>query len=122
MYRDLNALSYSKIKDEKYVRFLPNTAHYMFNTDVLTVLGTFYISRLNNAILPKYNFSHEYVNAGVVIYVSVSNGIKPSSVKVWNATNPFAHDFRTSTIGSNVWQNQTLIETQPLVTGNESAE
>ena len=105
---------YSKIKGEKYVRYIPNTGHLMLNTNVLQVLGSFYASRLNNLVIPKYTFSHEFVNGGVIIYVSVTNGIKPTGVKLWSATNPTSRDFRTSTIGVDVWQSTNLVEVREL--------
>ena len=86
----------------------------MLNSNVLPVLGSFYASRLNNAILPKYTFSHEFVDNGVIIYVSVTNGIKPTAVNLWSATNPSTRDFRTSTIGGDVWKNTTLVEVKEL--------
>ncbi|KAG2387145.1 hypothetical protein C9374_001477 [Naegleria lovaniensis] len=111
---DLNDLSYRQVKGEKYVRYVPNSGHSMSGSDVMEVLLTYQYARLNNIALPKYTFTREWVSEGVIINVRVKNGKKPTRVSLWQATNPNGRDFRTTTIGANVWTSTVLSEVKPF--------
>jgi len=111
---ELNTLGFSELEGEKYVRYIPNTGHSLAGSDVFQVLLTYQIARLNNIALPQYSFSHKYTDGGAIVKLKVNNGILPSKVTLWQATNPNGREFRTYIIGTNVWKNTTLVETKPF--------
>ncbi|KAG2387968.1 hypothetical protein C9374_000818 [Naegleria lovaniensis] len=111
---NLNSIGYDEIEGENYVRYIPNTGHALSNSDVFQVILSYQVARLNNMVLPKYKFSHEHVEEGVIIKLKVTNGKLPTRVNVWTATNPNARDFRTYVIGANVWNSTVIQETKPF--------
>ncbi len=85
----------------KYLRYIPNTDHGL-NIDALTSLSMFYKSILRGSPLPK--FSWKVRDDGVI---EVNTQTTPAAVKLWQATNENARDFRLETIGA-VWTSTDL--------------
>jgi PhoPQ-activated pathogenicity-related protein len=86
----------------KYLRYVPNGDHSLKDTDALESLMAFYHAILTQSPLPRFTWS---ALAEGEMYVRTTD--RPTSVKLWQATNPNARDFRLETIGK-AWTNTTL--------------
>ena len=78
----------------KYLRYVPNADHSLKNSDAWTTLLACYSSIVKGTKLPQFSWTLE--NDGSI---RVKAQDKPSAVKLWQATNPEARDFRLQTIG-----------------------
>ena len=91
---DSTKFYWNNLKGPKYLRYVPNSDHSLKNTDALTTLTAFYDAIVRNKKLPEYTW--ELPQAGKIRVVSKT---RPSRVKLWQATNPDARDFRLETLG-----------------------
>lgn len=91
---DSTQFYWKDLKGPKYLRYVPNSDHSLKNTDALTTLTAFYDAIVRNKKLPEYTW--ELPEAGKIRVVSKT---RPSRVKLWQATNPDARDFRLETLG-----------------------
>ena len=91
---DSSRYYFDDLKGEKYLRYIPNTDHGLRNTDARESSLAFYQAFLSAAPRPKFTWSFE--TNGDIKVVSKN---KPEAVKLWQATNPQARDFRLMTIG-----------------------
>ncbi len=92
---------------EKYLRYVPNTDHGLGGSDAHMSLLVFFQSILKNAPRPKFSWS---VKANGSIEVKTTTA--PKDVKLWQATNPKARDFRLEIIGP-VWKSSDLAAASP---------
>ena len=83
----------------KWNRCIPNVGHGLDRTEVDKSLTAFYQSLLENAPIPTYTYSFEEDGTIVVKLTPAAHGeiIPPSAVKLWQAHNPNARDFRGET-------------------------
>ena len=86
----------------KYLRYVPNADHGLKNSDATTTLLACYDAVLKGAKLPQFSWTVEGDGA-----FRVKASDKPSEVKLWQATNEEARDFRLKTIGP-VWKSAKL--------------
>ena len=93
---------FHNLPGEKYLRYVPNTDHGLGGSDAMQSLLVFYQSILKNAPRPKFTWS---VKGDGSIEVKTTDA--PKAVKLWQATNPRARDFRLEIIGP-VWKSSTL--------------
>ena len=91
---DSSQFYFDKLKGEKYLRYVPNTDHSMRNSDALQAAVAFYDAVAKGKRPPQYSWKLDK-NGDIVV---TPQG-KPSSVKLWQADNPKARDFRLMTIG-----------------------
>jgi PhoPQ-activated pathogenicity-related protein len=91
---DSSQFYFNDLKGEKYLRYVPNTKHDLNNSDAIPVLVSFYAAILSGAPRPRFHWKFERDGA-----ISVMTKDRPSEVKLWQATNPKARDFRLDTIG-----------------------
>lgn len=94
---------YENLPGETYLRYVPNADHSLDDTDAVESLMAFYGTVLNDTPRPRFRWSLANDDSIRVIVVD-----KPSAVRLWQATNPDARDFRVDTIGK-VWTS-TLLE------------
>ena len=87
---------------EKYLRYVPNTDHGLGNSDAIQSLLVFYQSILKNAPRPKFSWSVKDDGS-----IEANTTTAPTAVKLWQATNPKARDFRLEIIGP-VWKSSDL--------------
>ncbi len=87
---------------EKYLRYVPNTDHGLGGSDAMQSLLVFYQSILKNAPRPKFSWSVKDDGS-----IEVKTTTTPKAVKLWQATNPKARDFRLEIIGP-VWKSTDL--------------
>lgn len=87
---------YNGLLGKKYLRYLPNTDHSLkgVGNDAARTAIAFLDDLVANAPLPAYSWHVE--SDGTLV---VQCGSKPLAVRLWEATNPDARDFRLDTIG-----------------------
>jgi PhoPQ-activated pathogenicity-related protein len=92
---DSSQFYFDGLKGEKHLRYVPNTKHSLAGSDARESLQAFYESIVNET--PRPDFSWQLEKDGVI---RVKTGaVKPAGVKLWQATDPKARDFRLDTIG-----------------------
>ena len=91
---DSSRYYFDDLKGEKYLRYIPNTDHGLRNTDARESSLAFYQAVLTGTPRPKFSWKFE-ANGDI----KVTSKTKPEAVKLWQATNPDARDFRLMTIG-----------------------
>src|SRR5262249_2535062 len=85
---DSSQFYFSQLPGTKYLRYVPNGDHSLKDTDAFESLVACYSAVLKNTPLPR--FSWESAGDGLRVHAVD----KPSAVKLWEATNPNARDFR----------------------------
>lgn len=91
---DSSRYYFDDLKGEKYLRYIPNTDHSLRNSDALESVHAFYEAFLSGRPRPQFSWAFESNGA-----IRVTSKDKPSAVKLWQATNAEARDFRLMTIG-----------------------
>lgn len=91
---DSSQYYFDDLPGEKYLRYVPNADHSMKGSDAWETLQAFYQSLLTGTALPRYAWSLEKDGS-----IKVNATDAPNSVKLWQATNPDARDFRLDTLG-----------------------
>lgn len=93
---DSSQFYYTALRGEKYLRYVPNTDHSLKGaTRSAAETGKAFVdSIIRGAPRPQYNWQ---LPADGSIHAQSST--KPISVKLWQALNPDARDFRLETIG-----------------------
>ncbi len=89
---------------EKHIRYVPNTDHGLGGSDAPESLMIYLRSVLTGAPRPKFTWSVKDDGS-----IEVKTTTKPTEVKLWQATNPKARDFRLETIGP-AWKSSPLSE------------
>ncbi len=107
---------FDRMDGEKYLNYVPNTAHSMDGavdlTDdqsAATSLLSFYLSVINDGERPQFDWTFE--NDGSI---KVTTTTSPTSVTLWQAINPDTRDFRLDKIGP-VWTSSILSPESPNV-------
>jgi len=85
---------YNDLPGVKYLRYVPNTGHSLRGTDAWMTLLACYNAILTSAELPQFDWKIEKDGT-----IRVRTKTKPTEVKLWQATNPGARDFRVTSIG-----------------------
>ena len=91
---DSSQFYFSDLPGEKYLRYIPNTDHSLKNSDAMETMTAFYQSVLDGTPRPKFTWKIE--KDGTIRVRTTTAAI---AVKLWQATNPKARDFRLDTIG-----------------------
>jgi PhoPQ-activated pathogenicity-related protein len=99
---DSSQFYYDDLKGEKNLRYVPNADHSLRDSDAQESIIAFYQMVLAGKRRPKYSWTFEKDGS-----IRVQTADVPKEVKIWQATNPTARDFRVKTIGK-VYQSQTL--------------
>jgi PhoPQ-activated pathogenicity-related protein len=92
---------FDELSGVKYLRYIPNTDHSL-NLDAYLTLKGCYQSVIFNTPLPQFSWTLASSNQ-----VRVVAADPPSEVRLWQATNSAARDFRLVTIGP-VWTSTVL--------------
>jgi PhoPQ-activated pathogenicity-related protein len=92
---DSSQFYFRQFKGEKYLRYVPNTDHAVTrNSDAIESMAAYFTSIVKGTRRPEFTWS--IAKDGTI---SVKTKDKPSSVKLWQAHNPSARDFRLEKIG-----------------------
>ncbi|MBM3795626.1 MAG: PhoPQ-activated pathogenicity [Acidobacteria bacterium] len=90
---DSSQFYWKDLKGEKLLRYIPNTDHSMRNSDAVQSLLAWFQSLIGNKPRPRYDW--KVAKDGTITVNAVD---KPTEVKLWQATNPEARDFRLEKI------------------------
>jgi PhoPQ-activated pathogenicity-related protein len=102
---DSSQFYYDDLPDPKYLRYVPNGDHSLRETDAYETLVAFYHAQLNDLPMPRLSWK---IGRDQTLQVETLD--RPTSVKLWQATNPQARDFRLDTIGK-AWTSTELAAT-----------
>ena len=91
---DSSRFYFDDLKGEKHVRYVPNTSHSLDKSDALETVQAFYAAVVTNTPRPEVKWSFERDGSIKVVTKQL-----PSDVRVWQATNPSARNFRLDAIG-----------------------
>ncbi|HXP59953.1 MAG TPA: PhoPQ-activated pathogenicity-related family protein [Dongiaceae bacterium] len=91
----------------KYLRYVPNADHSLKGSDARQTLLACYHAVLNRVPLPRFSWTLPRDGS-----IRVTTLDRPSEVKLWQATNPDARDFRLETFGPH-WQSSPLSDHGP---------
>lgn len=86
----------------KYLRYVPNADHSLKNSDAWETLLACYASVVKGSRLPQFSWTLEGDGS-----MRVKAKDQPKTVKLWQATNPNARDFRLDSIGP-AWTSSEL--------------
>ncbi len=78
----------------KYVRYVPNADHSLRGSDAHETMLACYNAVINKLPLPQFSWTLEKDGS-----MRVKTKDRPTEVKLWQATNPNARDFRMETLG-----------------------
>jgi PhoPQ-activated pathogenicity-related protein len=107
---DSSQFYFKDLPGEKYLRYVPNTDHGVTRrSDASDSLAAYYESILMGWQRPR--FSWGITDDGTI---TVTCQDKPSAVKLWQATNEYARDFRLEKIGP-AYKSTDVAESQPGV-------
>jgi PhoPQ-activated pathogenicity-related protein len=105
---DSSRFYFDKLRGEKHLRYVPNADHSLEETDAFDSLLAFFREIVESMPRPKLTWSFEGRNT---IRARTGSERRPSEVRLWQASNPEARDFRLETIGS-AWT-ASLLEPRP---------
>src|SRR4029453_64379 len=86
----------------RYLRYVPNTDHSLAGSDAPQTVLACYAAVLTKAPLPQFSWSSPKEGT-----LRVETKTTPTEVKLWQATNPAARDFRVESLGK-VWKSATV--------------
>jgi len=94
---------WDKLDGEKHLAYIPNAGHSLDNSDAMQILLGFYKRILANQPRPQYTW--QVSETHITLSVAVEN--PPAEIKLWEATNPEARDFRIDVFGPG-WKATTI--------------
>lgn len=101
---DSSQFYFNDLPGVKYLRYVPNADHSLKGSDAYQTLQACYTAVLQGLPLPQYSWTAEKDGS-----LRVTAKDQPYEVKLWQATNPDARDFRLETFGPK-WQSTPLSE------------
>ncbi|MBS3776461.1 MAG: hypothetical protein KGY70_14795 [Bacteroidales bacterium] len=94
---------WNDLKEEKYLRYVPNTGHSLDDTDAMQTIMAFYDAVVNHKALPDYHW--KVGDSHIAVRTDPEDPIE--EVKLWYAVNEEKRDFRVDEIGK-VWQDSII--------------
>jgi PhoPQ-activated pathogenicity-related protein len=91
---DSSQFYFDELKGEKHLRYVPNTGHSLDKTDAIATVHAFYASVVRGSARPEMQWTFERDGSIKVVARQM-----PDDVKLWQATNPKARNFRVDVIG-----------------------
>ncbi len=91
---DSSQFYYDQLEDPKIIRYVPNTDHGMGGSDAIESVIAFYTMILNDRPMPQYTWKMKEDGT-----LQVETKQTPVEVRLWQATNPEARDFRAESLG-----------------------
>ncbi len=99
---DSSQFYFNDLPGVKHLRYVPNADHSLKGSDAYQTLHACYSAVLNDTPLPQYSWTLEKDGS-----MRATTKNTPSEVRLWQATNPNARDFRMETFGPQ-WQSTIL--------------
>jgi PhoPQ-activated pathogenicity-related protein len=84
------------LRGETQLRYVPNTGHSLDRTDAIESVHAFYASVVNGSRRPEATWTFERDGS-----IKVVTKQRPDDVRLWQATNPKARNFRHDVSGAN---------------------
>lgn len=106
---DNSQFYFAELPEEKHLRYVPNAQHSLAGSDAAESLQAFYEAVLAGRPRPRYQWQRQADGS-----LTVHTETPPRAVRLWQATNPQARDFRLDTIGP-AYQSRPL---EPVSAGN----
>lgn len=91
---DSSQFYFDELKGPKYLRYIPNTDHSLKGSDAYASLLAWQHAILNRTPLPRFSWKQEAPGR-----IRVHATDTPKAVRLWQAHNPKARDFRLDTLG-----------------------
>ncbi len=91
---DSSQFYFDELQGEKYLRYVPNADHGLDGTDVSESLIAFLTLIMADRPRPEFTWTHAAEGS-----LKVVSKQTPKEVRLWQATNPSARDFRVETLG-----------------------
>jgi PhoPQ-activated pathogenicity-related protein len=91
---DSSQFYFKDLPGVKYLRYVPNADHSLKGSDAFETLLAAYHAILNQVPLPQFSWTVQPDHS-----LRVTAKTRPTAVKLWQATNPDARDFRMETLG-----------------------
>jgi len=85
---------FQDLPDPKYLRYVPNTDHSLAHSDASATLLAFYGAFIQHKEMPRFSWKLQDDGS---IHIQTTD--RPTGVKLWQATNPTARDFRLAVLG-----------------------
>jgi len=86
---DSSQFYFNDLRGETQIRYVPNTGHSLDKTDALASVHAFYASVVNGSPRPEVKWTFERDGS-----IKVVSKQRPDHVRLWQATNPKARNFR----------------------------
>jgi PhoPQ-activated pathogenicity-related protein len=86
---------YADLPEEKHLRYVPNARHNLAGSDAVESELAFYQAIVTGTPRPRFTWKKPSDGSLTVTVID-----KPAEVRLWQATNPEARDFRVDTIGN----------------------
>jgi PhoPQ-activated pathogenicity-related protein len=86
----------------KYLRYVPNADHSLNGSDAAETLVACHAAVVTGAPLPQFTWT--WPSEGTI---RVESKTTPTGVKLWQATNPSARDFRLESVGK-IWKDSNV--------------
>jgi PhoPQ-activated pathogenicity-related protein len=102
---DSSQFYFKNLPGVKYLRYVPNADHSLKGSDAYETMLACYNAILNQVPLPQFSWTVEGDGS-----LRVTAKTPPTAVKLWQATNPDARDFRMETLGPR-YQSTELTDT-----------
>jgi PhoPQ-activated pathogenicity-related protein len=99
---DSSQFYFENLPGDNYLRYVPNADHSLKDTDAWETLDAFYRSILNRIPLPQLKWTFDKDGS-----IRARTADAPREVKLWQATNPHARDFRIESLGPK-WEGTPL--------------
>lgn len=91
---DSSAFYWDDLRGERYLRYVPNGDHGMGGTDAMETVIAFHSLVASGGMPPRFSWRRS--RDGTLRVLAKE---QPKEVRLWQATNPHARDFRIETIG-----------------------
>ena len=91
---DSSQFYFDDLPGVKYLRYVPNADHSLKGSDARESLLAFYNAVLSQQSIPQLSWKLETDGS-----IRAETRDKPTEIKLWQATNPEARDFRIETFG-----------------------
>src|SRR5438094_3529589 len=91
---DSSRFYFDDLLGEKHLRYVPNASHSLDKTDAIESVQAFYTSIVKGTPRPEIAWTFERDGS-----IKVVARQRPDDVRVWQAVNPAARNFRFDTIG-----------------------
>ncbi len=110
---DSSQFYWNELRGEKYLRYVPNGDHGLDDTDAMESLIAFYSMVLADRTPPQYLWTQGDDGSLRVMTTTV-----PKEVRLWQATNPEARDFRLETLGPKFTSTPLQVNDGGIYVGN----